>query len=129
MYLTNQPKDHPIYFIADESIFIAPQFVTSDLPDAPSGNLQIKINGIAKLIELSVGATSAQILIPTDSHHRIAIGMEQWIYKARKMAKEAINSKNEFEIEKQNMVDELTNRDNSAMCATLPSDINLGYGE
>lgn len=128
-YLANQPKADPIYFIADESIFIAPQFDSDDLPDTPSGNAQIKLNGIAKLIDLATGATDSAILIPDDSHWRIALGMEQYIYKSRKLKKEAFDAKQEFEIEIQTMIDELTNRDNSVMQATIPDDTALQYGE
>jgi len=127
-YLTNQPKSLPIYFIADESIFIAPQFATADLPASPSGNLQIKLNGIAKVTDLDVGAAASTILIPDDSHHRIATGMKQWIFRARGKTKEALVAKQEFEVEKANMIDEMTNRDNSGMCAKLPDDNQLGYG-
>jgi hypothetical protein len=128
-YLANQPKHKPIYFIADESIFIAPQFVASDLPASPSGNGQIKINGIAKLTDLDVGAPDAAILIPDDSHQRIALGMKQWIFKARGKTKDAIAAQQEFEFEKQTMIDEMTNRDNSGMTAKLPNDASLGFGE
>lgn len=127
-YLTNQPKSDPIYFIADDSVFIAPNFVAADLPTSPSGNMQIKLTGTAKCIDLSAGATAAAILIPDDSHHRIAVGMTQWIFKARAKKNEAAAAKNEFEIEKSLMTDELTNRDNSGMTAKLPDDHNLGYG-
>lgn len=128
-YLANQPKADPIYFIGDESVFIAPQFAAADLPASPSGNAQIKLLGIAKMIDLDTGAAASAILIPDDSHHRIAIGMKQWILSARGKKTEALQAKQEFELEKQTMIDELTNRDNSGMTATLPSDYNLGYGE
>lgn len=127
-YLANQPKNDPIFFIADESVFIAPQFSTDDLPASPSGNAQIKLNGIAKFIDLTTGQSDAAILIPDDSHHRIAIGMEEYIYKARKMKKEAFDAANEFGVEIEMMIDELTNRDNSNMCARLPNDHELGFG-
>lgn len=128
-YLANQPKSDPIFFIADESIFIAPQFSDTDLPEIPPGNMQIKLNGIAKLIDLAAGATSAAVVIPTSQHHRIAIGMEEWIYKARKMKKEAFDASQQFEVEISKMIDELTNRDNSNLQATLPDTSALGYGE
>jgi len=128
-YLVNQPKSDPIYFIADESIFIAPQFSASDLPANPSGNLQIKLTGIAKLIDLTTGASAASILIPTDQHHRIAIGMEEYIYKSRKMKTEAVTAMQEFDLECQKMIDELTNRNNSNMQASVPNDFALGFGE
>lgn len=128
-YLLNQPKSDPIYFIGDESVFIAPQFLTSDLPENPDKNYQIKMIGIAKLEDLDVGATSASILLPSDTHIRIALGMEQFIYKARKMKNEANAAKQEFEYELSLIVDELTNRNNSNMQATLPDETATGYGE
>ena len=128
-YLDNQPKDQPIYFIGDESFFVAPQFKSADLPDTPAGNNQIKLLGISKFIDLDTGALDSAILIPDDSHHRIAIGMEPWILKARGKKNEATLAFQEFEVEKQKMVDELTNRDNSGMTAKLPNDYGLGFGE
>lgn len=127
-YLTNQPKSKPIYYIADNSVFIAPQFNTNDLPDDPSGNKQIKLTGIAKFTDLDAGATDDAILIPTASHPRIAIGMKQWIMEARGKTKEAITAQQKFEFEKITMIDELTNRNDSQMISTTPNDIQLGYG-
>ena len=128
-YLNNQPNAQPIYFIGDESFFVAPQFKSADLPDTPAGNNQIKLLGISKFVDLDTGAPDSAILIPDDSHHRIAIGMEPWILKARGKKNEATLAFQEFEVEKQKMVDELTNRDNSGMTAKLPNDYGLGFGE
>lgn len=127
-YLENQPKEVPIYYIGDESVFIAPQFVAADLPASPSGNAQIKMYGVAKMTDLDVGATAAAILIPDDSHHRIAIGMKELILTSRGKKSEANLAKQEFELEKSIMIDELTNRDNSGMTAKVPNDLQLGYG-
>ena len=128
-YLEHQPKSDPIYFIGDNSLFIAPQFESDDLPDSPSGNIQIKLTGIAKFTDLDVGAEDSAILIPDDSHHRIAIGMKELIFRSRNKTNEADRAFSEFEAEKAKMIDELTNRDNSRMIATLPNDYNLQYGE
>lgn len=128
-YLEYQPKSDPIYFIGDSSIFIAPQFAAADLPDSPSGNVQVKLIGIPKFIDLDTGATSAAILIPDDSHHRIAIGMKELILRSRNKVSEADKAFNEFEAEKGKMIDELTNRDTSQMIANVPDDTNLQYGE
>lgn len=124
-YLDNQPKSDPIYFIADESIFIAPQFTADDLPASPSGNAQIKLTGIAKLTNLAAGATEAAVLIPTPE--RIAIGMKYWILKSRNLNAAAAAAKQEFDTAKLTMVSELTNRDNSEMCARTPDDTALQY--
>jgi len=128
-YLQYQPKSDPIYFIGDNSFFVAPQFDAADLPDTPSGNAQLKLAGVPKFIDLDAGATAATILIPDDSHHRIAIGMKELIYRSRNKTVEADKAFNEFEAEKSKMVDELTNRDSSQMIATMPNDTNLQYGE
>lgn len=126
-YLEHQPKSDPIHFIADTSIFIAPQFDSDDLPDSPSGNKQIKLVGLAKFIDLEAGATSSAILIPDDSQHRIAVGMKELILRSRGKVKEANSAFQEFEVEKGKMIDELTNRDNSQMIASLPDDTHLQY--
>lgn len=124
-YLENQSKEDPIYFIADNSIFIAPQFETEDLPASPSGNAQIKLTGIAKLTNLTTGAAESAILIPTPE--RIALGMKYWILKSRSMHSAAALALNDFRDAKLTMVSELTNRDNSEMCASLPDDTALQY--
>lgn len=126
-YLDNQPKSDPIYFIGDNSLFIAPQFKPVDLPVPPSGNLQVKLVGIAKFTDLDTGANSDAILIPDDSQHRIAIGMKELIFRARNKTSEANSAFSEFEAEKVKMIDELTNRDNSQMIARMPSDSHLQY--
>lgn len=128
-YMKNQPKEEPIYFMGDRSFFIAPEFKPEDLPDSPSGNKQIKAYGVASVADLAADATEDKILIPDDYHDLIALGMEQYIFKYRGKKDEAVNSMNEFEAKKSEMVDGLTNRDYSRMQAKLPNDTGLQYGE
>lgn len=127
-YMVNQPKSDPIYFIADESIFIAPEFKAEDLPTPQAGNKQVKLYGIAKVTDLLATATEDAILIPVDFHELIALGMEQNIYKARSKSNLSNNALIEFKNGVQEMIDTLTNRDNSPMIAQIPNDTNLGYG-
>lgn len=128
-YMANQAKNDPIYFIADESFFIAPEFKAADLPSTPAGNKQIKAYGIAKLTDLTASAVESAILIPSNFHQTMAVGMEQYIYKARGKKKEAFDAMLDYQNKRQEMIDTLTNRDNSAMCGTLPNDYNLGFGQ
>jgi len=128
-YMENQPKSDPIYFVADESIFIAPEFKAADLPDSPSGNAQIKLYGIATLADITIAAAESAILIPKDYHEVIALGMEKYIYKARGKKKEAFDSMTDYERSKQEVIDKLTNRDQSYFEASLPNDRDLQYGE
>jgi hypothetical protein len=127
-YMVNQPKNDPIYFIADESFFIAPQFTPDDLPTPALGNKQIKAYGVARITDIDASAAETAILIPIDFHPLISLGMEQFIFKARGKKNDAIGAMQEFELGKQKMIDTLTNRDNSPMYAGLPADNLLGYG-
>lgn len=128
-YVKNQSKANPIYFIGDRSFFIAPEWKPEDLPDTQSGNKQIKAYGIASVVDLAADAAEDAILIPEDYHWLVALGMEQYIFKSRGKQGEAINSMNEYEAKKSEMIDGLTNRDLSRMKATIPNDTNLQYGE
>lgn len=128
-HIKNQPKADPIYFIGDNSFFIAPEFKTADLPTVPLGNKQIKAYGIAKFVDLDASDQETSILIPSDFHPLIAKGMEQYILKSRSKKTEAQNAKIEYENDKLSMIDALTNRDDSPMIASLPNDDRLGFGE
>ena len=124
-YMENQPKSDPIYYIADESIFIAPEFKPADLPAVQAGNNQIKLYGIVNLIDLAIDDTADEVLIPDEHHDVIAIGMEKYIYKARGKKKEAFDSMADYKEAVADMVDALTNRDDSFMQAELPDTTNL----
>lgn len=128
-YMVNQSKSDPIYYIADESVFIAPEFKAADLPDTPSGNEQLKLYGIATITDLAATDVEATVLIPEEHHDVIALGMEKYIYKARGKKKEAFDSLSDYGAAKQDMIDALTNRDDSFMQAKLPDDTALQYGD
>lgn len=128
-YMANQPKNDPIYFIADSSFFIAPEFLAADLPAVPAGNKQIKCYGVASIADLAANAAESTILIPDDYHELIATGMEPYILKARDKRNESIAAKNEFIFELQEMIDELSERDDTRMIAQLPNDTNLQFGQ
>jgi hypothetical protein len=132
-FLDNQAKNDPVYFTTHDgvkiSIYIAPKFVAADLPSSPSGNEQIKLFATKKAVDLAAGASDNAVLIPDDEHHMIALGMEQYIYKNRGKKKEARDSLVEFKTEIPEMIDRITNRDQSAMIATLPNDRALQFGD
>ncbi len=128
-YLKNQPKSEPIYHISDQSFFIAPAFRPEDLPDDPSDNKQLKCTGIITFADLAADALENAVLIPKDYHETIALGMEKYIYKARKKKDEAMASINELTFAKQDMIDKLTNRDDSYMTAKLPDDTATQYAD
>lgn len=134
-YLVNQPKNQPIYFIGDNSFFLAPLHSAEDLCDInsenpdPSGNSMIKAVGLVKFVDLLITDEEDKMLIPEDFHDLIALGMEKGIYKSRGNRDEALLSSREYTIEKENMVDTLTNRDESKMIAKVPDEPGLEFGE
>lgn len=122
--LINQPKTNPVYYVADESYFLAPNFTADDL-DAVSGNYQIKVEGIKKFIDLTAADTIDKILLPYDFYETIALGMEQFIYKARGLTALKDESKNDFIYELDNAISDLAGRDISEMTASLPNTDHL----
>lgn len=60
-YLENQSVEDPIYFIADNSIFIAP-VPTSETAWAN----RLKLIGIRNIADYDIDTTEAQMIIPTD---------------------------------------------------------------
>lgn len=127
-YLDNQPASDPIYFLADESAFIAPNYKTTDLEDGGS-NLLIKFVGILRCKDLAVTDTLDKIKIDVDFSWIIALGMEEYILKARGRRGEAAESKASYEYEKSVAIDKLSHRDQGENIATIPNDTNLQYGE
>lgn len=125
-YLANQAKSNPIYFIGDESIFIAPQFAAADV--GASGNVQIKLTGLAKLTDLTAEGAATTILIPDDHQHVIAMCMMPFILRSRGKKSEADSEENNARIALEDMCDSLTNRDHSNQQATLPNDSALQTG-
>jgi len=122
-YLANQPTSDPIFYIGDNSFFVAPLF--SDDRYGGVGNKQIKATGIKKLIHLEETDLEAAILVPSEFHDVIALGMEEYIYKAAGKRDDAGASKNEFLMELANTVSLLSDRDQSPTFGELPNDTNL----
>jgi hypothetical protein len=128
-YLDNQAWEDPIYWVADKSVFIAPSFKTENLPTVPAGNGQVKLTGIKNMVDLTTSNTEADIAIPVEYHPLIAKGMEKYIFNFRGKRQDAILSDQQYDKEWRSMVQELTNRTDGQMIATLPNNSNLGYAE
>lgn len=59
-YVENQSQDDPIYYIADNSYFIAPSFRTANLTN------RIKLTWIRKIADYTISTTEAEMKIPVD---------------------------------------------------------------
>ena len=125
-YLREQSPDEPIYFVADNSLFLAPQF-TADQLSSPTENDLLKLYGIAKVEDLLATDDATKILIPDEYQFLIAQGMQYHIYKSRGKVSEANAVQVNYINGKFDMVDKLTNRDISAFSASIPDDTALQY--
>lgn len=122
--LITQSKGSPVYYVADNSYFVAPNFTTDDLI-VPTGNYQIKVEGTKKFVNLTAADLESAILIPEDFHEIIALGMEPYIYKNRGLTALKNDAKLEFKTELIESIQELAGRDISEMSATLPDETAL----
>lgn len=125
-YLQNQSLGDPIFFIGDESFFIAPGFVAESTGAA--GNGQILCEGVKKLVDLEVGGAETTILVPADYHWILAKGMEPNILRQRGKRAEANTAEAEFNLAIQAMIEDLTDRVLGTTFAALPDDTHLADG-
>lgn len=106
-YLTNQPISDPIYFVADESIFIAPNFTNDRIQN---GVGQIKLHGIQRLVDLASTDSESDIKIPVEYHWILSLGMEQWIYRSRGKFDESRQSRSNYDHAKKDMIEKLNHK-------------------
>ena len=91
-YAENQPQSNPIYYVADESVFVYPEGT------AVTGGLQY--HATLKLNDLLITATEEEILI--DAPELLADGMLPYIYQKRGL----LNEKNDAKVSYENSVSE-----------------------
>lgn len=106
-YEVNQSESDPIYFIADNSVFIYPY------PSEAVTN-GIKFYGIKSLADIVATTAEADLFggkIPTKYHNLISEGMEQFIFATQWKKAESKAAKDIFELEKlPKLVEKLWNR-------------------
>lgn len=116
-FLENQPQKEPIYYIADNSIFIAPQFAAKDVE---SGLNQIKVYGVKNPVPLVSGGGASTIIIPDRFHPTIAIGMKSHFYESKGKITEAGASEGEYERAINTMITVLSGRVDAPFIAERP---------
>jgi hypothetical protein len=122
-YLTNQSLNDPIYYIGEDGFFLAPQFTTEATGDP--GNNQIRIYGVPSAIDLVAGGAETLVLVDRAYHWLLSLGMEYWIYKSLRKRDDSIAARQEYELEKNKFLSEMSNRDKSVHLASLPDDTDL----
>ena len=69
-YVENQEPTKPIYFVSDNSVFIAP------CPRSGEGAAsRLKLSGIRKIPDYTLSSTEADMKLPVDQHQTLGFGM------------------------------------------------------
>ena len=108
-YETNQSKEHPIYEIKDNSLFIYP---------APTDGVSIIRHSVANgLIDLTSSVTEANVFngkIQAKYHYIIALGAREYGYLRRGLQTEAQLAEAKFQRALKTMLSSINTRDTSA---------------
>ncbi len=102
-YVNNQSKLQPIYYIADQSVFIAP---TLDQVSTSA----IEVRGIKTLIDYATTTVEADIRIPRYLHEVWAMGIVPYIWRAKQRINEAQEAENRYKNERNTQITNLRNR-------------------
>ena len=116
-YVNYQSADDPIFFIADNSYFVAPA------PQSAVVNW-IQVKWTKKIKDYTISTTEADIIIPVDHHEILAQGILSYIYKAQWKLQESSFEKGEYEKQRDLVVKELADRNLSPINLTYPEDLN-----
>lgn len=118
-YINNQPKDDPIYYIADKSIFIAPQ------PDSTqAGTSRIELKGIKSIVDYDASTTESNIRIPLYLHDILVQWVLPYIHKAEGRKTDAQAEKKEYEERRDLAVIKFSNRSQWPTFLNYPDEIN-----
>ena len=102
-YMQFQNPYTPIYYVADNSYFIAP----TPTVVIPSG---IVITGIRNIPDYTLSSTEADMIIPLDQQNLLVYGLIPYIFDMKTMANENIAAVNKYESMKQAMISNLSER-------------------
>lgn len=117
-HLAQESGSSPVYFIAENKIYIAPQFAAAQVGSAP--NNQIRIWGIASNIDLVAGGAESTVLIPRIYHNVLILGLKYYLLDALGEEDRATRAFTLYDAAKTRMLSELTDRDRHVNIAATP---------
>ena len=115
-YEENQDPEHPIYFIADNSIFIAP------VPKIwQAWNWRLKVTGIKNIADYTINTTN--LIIPSDFHSVLEAWVIIYCLKSKRTVNinEIIEAKNEYEKLELNAINQLWNKEEGIIYMNYPN--------
>jgi len=114
-YKNNQDKENPIYYIADNSFFVAPA------PDTAIA-WWIEVKCIKKIPDYTTWTTETNMIIPIDHHEVLIQWVLPYIYKSQWKSSESISEKQEYIRQRKQSVEELSDRNTSPLYLDYPLD-------
>lgn len=123
VYLAKEDGTQPSYYIAENKIYLAPQFSSDQVGSAP--NDQIRIWGIASNVDLLVGGAESTIMIPRIYHNVLILGLKYYLLDALGEEDRATRAFTLYEAAKTRMLEELTDRDRHINQAGTPDTTSL----
>jgi hypothetical protein len=118
-YINNQSKEDPIYYIADKSIFLAPQ---PDSSQAWASRIQLK--GIKSIVDYDENTTEPNIKIPLYLHDVLVQGVLPYIHKAEGRKTDAKDERLEYEERRNLAVIKFSNRSQWPTFLNYPDEVN-----
>lgn len=104
-YVENQPQDDPIYYIADNSYFIAPSFRTAALAN------RIKLTWIRKIADYTISTTEANMKIPVDFQRLLIWAVIPFALMAKRVDDNTVQkAQNDYEAKKINALQNMASR-------------------
>lgn len=110
-YEANQPKTAPVYYVADNSVFLFPK----PGADVTAG---LKIEVILQPVDLVIGDTEASVVIPPRFHKVLVQGIRQRIFASRMMLAEEQGAIAIYDKMKRDMVSQMKARDQGTVQVT-----------
>ena len=116
-YRNNQDKGNPIYYVADKSIFIAPQ------PETWLA-LWIELKGIKSILDYETTTTEANIKIPLYLHDVLVQWVLPYIHRAEWRKDEASFELKEYKDQRNLAVKKFSSRTQSPYYAKYPNEFD-----
>ena len=118
-YCENQSKDQPIYFIADDSLFIAPVPLNDSF-----GTNYLELRWIKSIPDYTLSTTESDMVFPVDVQQLFVQWLEPYALRSKGMDRNEINSAiSEYERIKTQKIKEMTTRHESADYMLYPDQI------
>lgn len=119
-YVENQSQLDPIYYIADNSYFIAPAFRTELLLN------RIQLTWIKKIVDYTISTTESEMRIPVDFQRLLIWAVIPFALMAKRADDNTIQkAQNDYEVKKTQAIQNLANREEWTITMNYPTEDDI----